>query len=979
MSATPRDGQQQQRPRASSDAGSDITGPRNAPTPHSLDKQSSSSVHYVHRTPPSPSAAPSATNVGAALWAFRNAATPSVVGSEAHGPTSTSALSRKEGVAPATTSALASTATTTTSEDILRRVYNEKLHASVRSIIATLSTELPEDHIFLQLLADPSTQQYCKVRLAEVVEGFLYSTQAEQYHELATELARREQEGEAQRQRIDELEAALAHAINEAHQLQQQLQHRAVDVEVSSHVSRHPPPSPSSHFLPLEAAAAASSSSAAAPRLPLNPMEDEEARQELLRVLEQSTHDHELLRCQQALQAVTRVVGVMSSNSMAAANYLYEAELQGELFRCVQSLLQYVDGALESQERLRREVLEQHPRILEESRDATAAVTTTNGRGSDGSSAAGGGGGALVSSDYSTPKRPRVSLGTSAGHEGGSVLSSAINSHLSSSSAPQRLPLPPLPHDQTTTAATLHGVGAIQQRREELQRLAKELCGGQLRSQHMWDQLEQAQEQHRRQVAQLKREVEEARSEAAAAATAVHNAQRAKEQAELHDKLADALAQLAATKVDLQASRQAVESSKSRISEVETTVAELTDELTSAKAALQQKEALLLAQQKERSVCQGELTMLKAAHQEDTGALQDAARELLCLRVEKTMAGLSAVYQEAKAAKADLLEREGYRHLCNTYSAAVAIQKEAVRHAQAQLHVSETAQLEKAMTQRSAADALGVLLRRLWADDATDAALQESTTADSDDDGVNNINNMENRRTSHAAGKSAAVSIESTGRADGEAVHHISSHPPTYRLPTTLAGLCSALDCAYANVRTRHLARQKTIDSLRITLVGKDIELHAAQATEVQLRDQLRAEQAKEEQWKADLAQLSDNNPMRDLLARQDALLKAVSEERNALRRQWNSLSGDYIALEQRNGILHARCAEKEHENARLSGILLRSSTAAPLPTPRPSFASPAVAGVGSTSTTQCLPAGETAGPTPSPVEDHDSAGSSSL
>jgi chromosome segregation ATPase len=243
------------------------------------------------------------------------------------------------------------------------------------------------------------------------------------------------------------------------------------------------------------------------------------------------------------------------------------------------------------------------------------------------------------------------------------VLSSAINSHLSSSSAPQRLPLPPLPHDQTTTAATLHGVGAIQQRREELQRLAKELCGGQLRSQHMWDQLEQAQEQHRRQVAQLKREVEEARSEAAAAATAVHNAQRAKEQAELHDKLADALAQLAATKVDLQASRQAVESSKSRISEVETTVAELTDELTSAKAALQQKEALLLAQQKERSVCQGELTMLKAAHQEDTGALQDAARELLCLRVEKTMAGLSAVYQEAKAAKADLLEREGYRHL----------------------------------------------------------------------------------------------------------------------------------------------------------------------------------------------------------------------------------------------------------------------------------------------------------------------------
>lgn len=843
------------------------------------------------------------------------------------------------------------TATVAASEDILRGIYNEKLHASVRSIITTLTTELPEDHIFLQLLADPSTQQYCRVRLAEVVEGFLYSTQAEQYHELAKELVRREQDSEAQRQRIEELEAALGQALHDAQQQRQQMMD-----EISSHTSRSPP-IPSSHVSSPEAAAGPSS----APARSSNPMEDEEARRELLRALEQATHDQELHRCRQALQAVARVVAVTSDEMTYDDKYLYEGELMTELYKCVQSLLQYVDGALDSQERLRREIQEQHSWVVwkpeTESRGSSALPTTAlNGSANHEGEGSGGGGGGLVSSDFTTPQRPRVMLGSI----NGSVFSSTVSSHLSSASAPRPPRRPPLfqsnnnnnSNTKNTSARVSidgqHGIDEIQQRRDELQQLAQQLRSGQLRSRQVLETLAAGAAQHRREVAQLQRAVAAARDEATAAAATAENVQHAKEnmerlraetaataaaeRTELRDKLADAQAQHATAALDLQAARRELQQLKTCVSEKEEQETAMLGELAAMRAALHKVEAQLREQQKERTACQAQLVQCKAAHQADVDALLDAARELLCLRVEKTMAGLTALFQEAKAAKAELLEREGYQHLCSEYSTAAAAQHAAARHAQMQLQVAETAELETAMTQQSVADALGALLRSLWADDATEGTL-----------GGNSAEYDVSLGTGDGP-STAPTGVEAeVGTKEGSAASADASRAQKYRLPTTLEGLCAALKCAYASVRARHHARQKAVDSLRTTLIGKDIELRAAQANEAQLRDQLRAERAKEEQWRAEMTQLSEHNPMRDLLARQDALLKAVSEERNALRRQWNSLSGDYIALEQRNGVLHARCAEKEHENARLSGMLLRSATSNRSTPSRPAAAAAAL------------------------------------
>lgn len=872
------------------------------------------------RTPPSPSAAPSAASVSAALWAFRNAsASPSVVGSEAPTPQS---IPHVAGTTPyrVTTSPPQTGTTVSTSEDILRGIYNEKLHASVRSIITTLSNELPADHIFLQLLADPSTQQYCKVRLAEVVEGFLYSTQAEQYHELATELARREQEGEMQRQRIEELEAALAQAVREATLPPHHTRSSAGDGvgEDAEHDGSQTGPTSRSPSTSIQVPSAAGGASAP-PKSPPNPMDDEEARRELLRVLEQTTHDQELHRCRQALQAVTKVVAVTADEANYADKYVYEEAVMGELYACVASLLQYVDGALESQERLRREIDEQHPWVFgNNSGEGDAGVPD-----------------ARVTSDYATPHRPRLILGEDGGsgtHGAGSPYNSAVSSRLSSAGAAgglERGQRPPThsagSQHQHQQQQQLRGVGAIQQRRAELQRLTHQLRNGQLTSRQVLEQLAQSEVHHRRDVSQLQRAVEALRGDAAIAATTAEAARNAKEAAErqraegvaaaaaerteLRDALADARAELAAATYDLQAARREAQRLSDRLDAAAKKDSDVLEELSAAKAALAQKEEQLREQQKERGACQAELTALKAAHHADVDALQDAARELLCLRVEKTMASLSAAYQELKATKADLLEREGYRPVCLQYGATAAEHREAARHATARLQAAESAQREKSAVVQSSVDALGVLLRSIWADGATETAL-EPTGGSSSTTGETEAAGEEYR----AAGRERETTSSS-------------SRSASYSLPTTLAGVCAALEYAYADTRARHHARQKTIESLRTTLIGKDVELRAAQANDAQLRDLLRAERAKSEQWALEMAQLGEQNPMRDLLARQDALLRAVSDERNALRRQWSSLSGDYIALEQRNGVLHARCAAKEHENARLSGMLLRSAT----------------------------------------------------
>lgn len=907
---------------------------------------------YLHHTPPSRSNAQLLAGMSPTTMSFLSGlsvglapGTPRVAGVE-------TALelpmesSTGDG-AHETSLGAASAAAIATSDDILRGIYNEKLQASVRSIITTLTTDLPQDHIFLQLLADPTTLQYCKVRLAEVVEGFLYSTQAEQYHILATELARGERDCALLHQRIEELEAALAvpsAPVRSPTPQRQGFSSQGEKTGTCDDQARQAVPAGSSWtssptMMPaLEVAAPTTSSVSLS--IPANPMENEEARRELLRVLEQATHEQELLRCTQALQAVSDVVDVAQDEPRCDDKYFFEGELLGELYKCVHSLLHYVDGTLESQERLRCEIQEQQQHWLRgtaaESNNqdiddhAVAGSAVSADRPASASAGTKGSGtpGVLVSG-YSTPRHPQVSLGNA----GTALMSSVVGSRFSSASSP----------------ATADHTRPIQQQRRQLRRLAEQLREGQQHASQVLQTLAHMESVRRREVAQLERAVAAAREEAVVATSAAESARQvkenserlhaehaaavARERTELRDQLADVHAQLAAATQDVHATRRELRSATSRAEAAEEREKDLAAELAALKAAMARRDAEWQEQKADRVARQAELTALRAAHQSTVDALQDAARELLCLRVEGTMAGLSALYQEAKAAKAELLEHEGYRPLSQRCSIAVATQQEVVRHAQVQSQLAESAQVEQAVAQRECMDALGMLLRSMWADDAIESALTPSSASTAAPvvsathltDGKDTRKAPRGGRTRRGSRTSSCGSTTSGNAEDPGAVNTRSSH--CYRLPTTLSGLCTSLEYAYNNVRARHRARQQTIDSLRAALVSKDIELRAAQASDAQLRELLKAEQAKEEQWKAEMAQLSDRNPMRGLLARQERLLKAVSDERNELRRLWNQLSGDYISLEQRNGALHARCAEKEHENARLNGMLRRGGT----------------------------------------------------
>ncbi|KAG5510551.1 hypothetical protein JKF63_06848 [Porcisia hertigi] len=828
------------------------------------------------------------------------------------------------------TASTALSATPPTSDRILVSIYNEKLQASIRSIITTLTTELPQDHIFLQLLADPATLQYCKVRLAEVVEGFLYSTQAEQYHALATDFARGERDCALLHQRVEELEAALAtaRAPSRLSTPQQQgissLRATSVIGEDRAHQS----------------AASAPITSSVSTSMAANPMEDEEARRELLRILEQATHDQELHRCSQALQAVSKVVDVAYEEPLYEDKYLFEGELLGELYKCVHSLLHYIDDALESQERLRCEVQEQ--RQQQNWRYGAAADSKKRAdRGAVGGSAAStdrsasastrrdirGDTGVPMTSDCSTPQRPRVLLG----NVGTGPMSGAVGGRPSSA--------PP--------SADVDHTRPIQQQRGRLQRLAEQLREGQQRASQALEALAQMDSARRRKVVQLERAVEAAREEAGVAMSTAKDAQQvqkdserlraehaasfASERTALRDQLADVHAQLAAAIQDAHAAQCELRSATSRAEAAEEKQNDTFAELAALQTAMVRRDAEAQQHKADRVAWQTEIIALKATYQSNIDALQDAARELLCLRVEGAMAGLSALYQEAKVAKAELLEREGYRPLSHQCSIVVAEQREAARHAQVQSQLAESAQVEQAVAQSRCIDALGVLLRSMWADDAIESsattlfastgAPDATATHSTDGDDAREATRGVRARHGRCSG-SGGTNTPSANTEVPDAASTRGSHG--FRLPKTLSGLCTSLEDAYNNNRAHHRARQQTIDSLRAELVSKDIELRAAQASEAQLREQLKVEQAKEKQWKLEMLQLGEHNPMRELLARQDTLLKAVSDERNELRRLWNRLSSDYIALEQRNGTLHARCAEKEHENARLSGMLRR-------------------------------------------------------
>lgn len=303
-------------------------------------------------------------------------------------------------------------------------------------------------------------------------------------------------------------------------------------------------------------------------------------------------------------------------------------------------------------------------------------------------------------------------------------------------------------------------------------------------------------------------------------------------------------------------------------------------------------------------------TGLRAELQLCRGDLAAADGELLCAQVEVCMSGLEALYHESEAAKQDLLLRTGCEATRRLLIASVATLREEKRHAVARLQMAEVAAHERDVTQRGCIEELSALLRAMWEEDSIAAALQLTV--------VGNNNAGFDGGGSHPVN----ASVHSDGATTD--YHH---QQQQQRLPTTLPGLAAALAYAHRAHRGRTAAWRDALAHSRGAVADRDSRLRVLEATEARLRGLLAAEQGHSLQLREEMDTVAEASPMRELLAKQDALLKAVSAERNALQKQWRSLNGDYIALERRNGALHERCTDKEYEMTRLrNGLLMYSS-----------------------------------------------------
>ncbi|CAD2220496.1 hypothetical protein AGDE_13811 [Angomonas deanei] len=224
--------------------------------------------------------------------------------------------------------------------DTLRDIYREKLQQSVDSVVQALTTEVPEDHLLLQLLADPHTESYVKVRLTEIVESFLYASQSDAYHLLALQLAEREKELvdlnyvlENCSRNMDELTATK---VGVPKSCQTDL------VEYKDGLVADPP---IATVVPHHTSA--------------NPMEEEAARQELLAILEETAREREIERSREALHPTRQVIDMVRQLEQPTTVPISTAEVSKpvlSLFKALNELVHYVDESLESLDALRNDL-----------------------------------------------------------------------------------------------------------------------------------------------------------------------------------------------------------------------------------------------------------------------------------------------------------------------------------------------------------------------------------------------------------------------------------------------------------------------------------------------------------------------------------------------------------------------------------------------------------------------------------------------
>ncbi|EAN80196.1 hypothetical protein, conserved [Trypanosoma brucei brucei TREU927] len=763
-------------------------------------------------------------------------------------------------------------------ESVLRQVYNDKLRGSIQAIITALADELPRDHIFLQLLNDASTQQYCRVRVGEVVEAFLFSVQAHQYHNLASELAKREVEL-----------LALASQLEMA--------------EKQPHVSLTPGSVKSTQTESYEESNGVTEENTPSCRGTVVG-DATDAQAELFGLLDEMTREHELAKFRECLSAPTSLLETVQAVDKYADRYEYLSDIVSHLFRSIRCLVMYAEGSLNSISALRRG--SHNVRGVGGSRGASAGRESSSPQSPEQHTTEewqpltlGGSPPQKEQRDWQNAEVLRgernrlrtlvVRLKHAESHCG-NLIQSMSTCHMD---LRKRSEVVKQQTQRLAPGSILNVFTDVSRGNEEvLEKLDGNIHKTIVTRRNKADECHKEQQEH---LVQCTIELQEAHK---SLAVARQRLQVETEKRELTDqRLRDAVKQLKLVEQELQLERE-------------------------ARAVMQQKSR----ESEELPVRQA----LEVAEEMDRLRMQLRAERVSVVnhRAEAVCAQLECAVLKAYTAKMDLLQQHGYMWAVLEQRHAVLLSQEELRHTRNQASSTTLTLREQEEVMQHCCEDLCQLLRCMQRDEdqveSRQRALEDGTEArrlamvvrsdrGDDENGKKNDSEQVSPSCDNIDGQQRVEEDHEEGQ---EAVWR------RYRTPKTLPGVVAGLQITYSALQRRHLDVQSIADAAQSCVQQQREELASLHA---QLRnlatDYGRQREELKQLWDKQ-AEWSQQDTLKGLLAKQKSLLAAVDKEREELHRRWAALNEEYQTLERRNSQLHERCAVKEVENARLMGVL---------------------------------------------------------
>ncbi|RNF09363.1 hypothetical protein TraAM80_02237 [Trypanosoma rangeli] len=752
-------------------------------------------------------------------------------------------------------------------ESVLRQLYNDKLRGSISAIVSALMNELPRDHIFLQLLSDPATEQYCRVRVGEVVESFLFSVQAHQYHNLASELAKREVELLTLAGQLEEAQQANVNASPPVKSFKTtQTDNRTdagMNTEYSSHLARG-----EGDVEPTEAT----------------------AQEELIALLEDVTREHELAKCRECLSAPTSLLETVQAEGNYRDKYEYLADVVGHLFRSVQGLVVYADGSLNSLESLRHSL---HGVWSCDDKNAGEAGAQAALR--------------------------RTSLPASSVAAGGCP-SSSTSATAATSPLQQRAAIfeeerarleklaAQLKYAQRHCGDIIESLGKsqmeLQRQSDSRQQQLEQLQ--QLAARNNMQELSKALKANEEALVRLREDMQQS--------FAAERAQIRARERELEQRCAQQAFELQQVTEELALGRQ-----------------QLQREVEGRCKAEQRMQIAEQSVAEARQQCGVTVSELHRDLEAEKDALQETLRkvqvELIARHAEAVCARQESIALDAHVTKMQFLLVHGYERAAAEQHYSLLLAQEAVRHAKTQAAAEQKALREQESTVQQCYEDLRFLLECMREDDYKAELQQREEEADTearrcrvfvdkniDGSRVDKKNGDCSDGAHDKVAEEEVVEVEAGGRT--QALLH------RYSTPKTLTGVVTALQNAYETVQRHQRYMQSTVDAASMRERQLQQEGDTLRVRLEQLTADYEQQQAKFKQlWNAQ-AMWERQDTLKGLLAKQEALLATVNVEREALQVRWSALSEEYQALERRNSQLHERCAVKEAENARLLGYL---------------------------------------------------------